>query len=75
LKKYTYVFVGNGARPLTSWPTAVGAARSGPLVWPIRGVIGHGVRGLASWATASGPSAAGHGGGRPASVVGHDARV
>jgi hypothetical protein len=38
-------------------------------------VVPHGGRGLASWATALCPSAVGHGGSRPASAVGHDARV
>jgi hypothetical protein len=42
-----------GARPLMSWPIAVGAARSGPLAWPRRGVVGHGARGLAPRATAA----------------------
>jgi hypothetical protein len=74
LQKYTSAAVAHGVRDLTSWPTVVGGVRSGPLAWARLGAIRHGVRGLASWATASGPSAMGHGGSRPASAVGHDAR-
>jgi hypothetical protein len=74
-KKYTSAVVAHGVRDMTSWPTAVGAARSGPLVWDKHSVVSHGVRGLASWVTALCPSPVGHGGSRPASVVGHDARV
>jgi hypothetical protein len=75
LQKYTSAAVAHGVRDITPWPTAVGAARSGPLAWPRHGTVRHGVRGIAPRATASGPSAAGHDGSRPASVVGHDARV
>jgi acyl-coenzyme A synthetase/AMP-(fatty) acid ligase len=33
LQNYTYVVVAHGLRDITVWPTAVGAASSGPLVW------------------------------------------
>jgi hypothetical protein len=56
---------------MTSWPTAVGGARSGPLAWDRHSVVPHDARVLASWATALGPSVVGHGGSRPASAVGH----
>jgi hypothetical protein len=73
--KYTSAAVAHGVRDITSWPTAVGAARSGPLAWDRHSVVPHGVRGLAPWATTLGPSTVGHGGSRPASAVGHAARV
>jgi hypothetical protein len=75
LQKYTFAVVAHGVRDITLWPTAVGAARSGPLVWDRHSVVPHGVRGLALWATALGPSNVGHDSSRPASAVGHDARV
>jgi hypothetical protein len=75
LQKYTSAAMTHGVRDITSWPMAVGAARSGPLVWPRRGALRHVIRGLAPWATTSDPSAMGHDGSSPASVVGHDARV
>jgi hypothetical protein len=75
LQNYTSVVVTHGVRNITPWPTAVGAASSGPLVWDRHSVVPHGVRGIASWATALCPSIVGHDGSRPASVVGHDARV
>jgi hypothetical protein len=75
LQKYTSAVVAHGVRDITPWPTAVGAAKSGPLAWARLGAIRHDVRGLAPRATASGPSAMGHDGSRPASTVGHDARV
>jgi hypothetical protein len=67
--------VAHGVRDITSWLTTVGATRSRPLVWDRHSVVPHGVMGLAPWATALGPSAVGHGGSRPASAVGHGARV
>jgi hypothetical protein len=67
--------VAHGIRDITSWPTAVGAARSGPLAWPRPSALRHDVSGLASWATAPGSSAMAYGGSRPASAVGHSARV
>jgi hypothetical protein len=60
---------------LPPWPTAVGAASSGPLVWDRHSVVTHGVRSITSWATALCSSAMGHGGSRPASAVGHGARI
>jgi hypothetical protein len=75
LQKYTPAVVAHSVRDITSWPTVVGATRSGPLVWPRRGAVRHGVKSLASQAMASGPSAVGRGGSRPASAVGHGARV
>jgi hypothetical protein len=62
-------------RDITTWPTAVGAAGSGPLAWARLGAIHHGAKGLAQWATTSGPSAMSHDGSTPASTVGHGARV
>jgi hypothetical protein len=44
--------VAHDVRDITPWPTAVGAASSGPLVWDKHGVIPHDVRGLAPWAMA-----------------------
>jgi hypothetical protein len=75
LQKYTSVVVAHGVRDITPWPTAVGAARSGPLVWDRHSAVPYGVRGLAPWATALCPSAVGHGGSRSASVVSHGAKV
>jgi hypothetical protein len=75
LQKYTSAVVGHSVRDITSWPTAVGAARSWPLAWPRRGAPRHDVRGLVPWATASGPSAMGHSGSSPASAMGHSATV
>jgi hypothetical protein len=37
LQKYTSAVVAHNVRDITPWPTAVGAARSGPLAWPRRG--------------------------------------
>jgi hypothetical protein len=74
LQNYAYVVVVHGVRDVTPWPTAVGAARSGPLVWDRHSAVPHGVRGLATWATTLCPSAVGHGSSKPTSVVGHDAR-
>jgi hypothetical protein len=74
-KKYTSAAVAQGVRNITSWPTVVGAARSGPLVWDGHSDVPHGVRGLAPWATVLGPSAVCHDGSRSASVVGHGTRV
>jgi hypothetical protein len=75
LQNYTSAAVAHGVRDITSWPTAVGAASSGPFVCDRHSVVPHGVRGLAPWATALCPSVVGHGDSRPASVVGHGARV
>jgi hypothetical protein len=61
-KKYISAAVGHGVRDITSWPTAVGAVSSGPLVWDGYSVVPHGVRGLALWAMTLGPRAVGHGG-------------
>jgi hypothetical protein len=33
LQNYTSAVVAHGVRDITSWPTVVGAASSGPLVW------------------------------------------
>jgi hypothetical protein len=33
LQNYTSAVVARGARDITPWPTAVGAAMSGPLAW------------------------------------------
>jgi hypothetical protein len=46
----------HGVRDITPLPTAVGAARSGPLTWARLGAIRHGVKCLAPWATALGPA-------------------
>jgi hypothetical protein len=75
LQKYTSVVVAHGIRYITPWSTVVGAARSGPLAWAKHSVIRHGVKSLAPWATTLDPSAMGHDGSRPASTVGHVARV
>jgi hypothetical protein len=75
LQKYTFVAVAHGVRNITLWPTTVRSVRSGPLTWVRHSVVPHGVRGLALWATALGPSVVGHGGSKPASAVGHGARV
>jgi hypothetical protein len=75
LQNYTFAAVAYDVRDIMSWPTAVGAVSSGPLVWDRHSVVPHGVRGLAPWATALCPSAVGHCGSKPANVVGHDARV
>jgi hypothetical protein len=45
--------VAHGVRDITSWPMAVGATSSGPLVWDRHSAIPHGVRDLAPWATAA----------------------
>jgi hypothetical protein len=74
LQNYTSAAVTHGARDITPWPTAVGAAGSRPLVCDKHSVVPYGVRGLASWATTLCPSAMGHGDSRPASTVGHGAR-
>jgi NAD kinase len=47
LQKYTSDVVAHSVRDIKPWPTAVGAARSGPLAWPRRGALHHSVRGLA----------------------------
>jgi hypothetical protein len=75
LQKYTFAAVAHDVRDITPWPTAVGAARSGPLAWARLGTTLHGVKLLALWATTLGPSAVRHSGSRPVSIVGHDARV
>jgi hypothetical protein len=62
LQKFTSTAVGHDVRDITLWPTAVGSARSGPLVWDRHSAVPHGVRGLAPWATALCPSDVGHGG-------------
>jgi hypothetical protein len=45
--------VAHGVRDITPRPTAVGAARSEPLVWDRHSVVPHDVRGLARWAMAA----------------------
>jgi hypothetical protein len=75
VQNYTSAVVAHGIRDITPWPTAVGAASSGPLVCDRHSVVPHGVRSSVSWATTLCPSAVGHGGSRPASAVGHNVRV
>jgi hypothetical protein len=75
LQDYTSTAMTHGVRDITSWPTAVGAASSGPVVWDRHNAVAHGVRDIASCATALCPSAVGHGGSRPASVVPHGASI
>jgi hypothetical protein len=75
LQNYTSAAMAYSVRDITPWPTVVGAASNGPLVWDRHSAVPHGVRGLAPWATALCPSAMGHGGSRPTSAMGHDARV
>jgi hypothetical protein len=57
--------VGRGARCRQEWA----------LTWPRPSTVSRDVRGLTPWAAASGLSATAHGGSRPPSAVGHDARV
>jgi hypothetical protein len=71
LENYTSDAMAHVVRDITSWPTAVGATSSRPLVWDRHSVVPHGIRGIAPWAMALCPSAVGHGGSRPASTVGH----
>jgi hypothetical protein len=44
--------VAHGVRDITPWPTAVGAASSGPLVWDKHSAVAHDVRSIGSWAMA-----------------------
>jgi hypothetical protein len=74
-KKYTSGAVAHDVTDITPWAAAPGAARSGPLAWPIRSALRRGVRGLAPRATASGLSAMAHGVSRLPSIVGHGVRV
>jgi hypothetical protein len=62
LQKYISAVVAHGVRDIMPWPPAVGAARSGCIVWDRHRAVPHDVRGLASWATALCPSTMGHGG-------------
>jgi hypothetical protein len=50
-QNYTSAVVAHGIRDKTSWPTAVGAARSGPLAWARHSVVRHGVKSLAAYIT------------------------
>jgi hypothetical protein len=60
---------------LPSWPTVVGAARSGPIAYDRHNAVTHGGRDIPPWATAAGPSTVSHGGSRPATAVPHGARI
>jgi hypothetical protein len=60
-KNYTSAIVAYGVRVITSWPTTIGAASSGPLVWDRLSAVPHGVRSIALWATALCSSVVGHG--------------
>jgi hypothetical protein len=73
LQKYTSAAVAHSVRDVTTWSTAVRAARSGPLAWARLGAIRHGVKCLAPWVTMLGPSVVRHGSSRPANAVAHDA--
>jgi hypothetical protein len=75
LQNYTSSAVVHDVRNITPWPTAVGAASSGPVVRDRYSVVTHGVMSIALWATVLCPSAMGHRGSRPPSAVGHDART
>jgi hypothetical protein len=67
--------VAHGGRDITLWPTAVGAAISGPVACDGHNSVTHGVWDIPLWATAVGPSAVSHGDSRPGSVVPHGARI
>jgi hypothetical protein len=75
LQNYTSATVTHSVRDITPWPTAVGAASSGPVAWDGHNVITHGVRDIAPCATVLCPSAVGHGGSRPAGVVPHSTSI
>jgi hypothetical protein len=62
LQNCTSTAVAHGVRDITLWPTAVGAASSGPLAWDRHSAVTHDVRNIATWATALCPSVVGHGG-------------
>jgi hypothetical protein len=72
---YTTVAVAHDGRDITSWPTAVGTASSGPVACDRHNDVAHDVRDIAQCATTLCPSAVGHGGSRAASAVPHDARI
>jgi hypothetical protein len=69
LQNYTSAAGAHGVRDITPWPTAVGAASSGPVAWDEHNGVTHDVRNIASYATTLCPSAVGHGGSRPAGAV------
>jgi hypothetical protein len=48
LQNYTSAVMAHGVRDITPWPTAVGAASSGPLAWDRHSAVTHGVRNIAS---------------------------
>jgi hypothetical protein len=61
LQNYTSTAVAHGVRDITSWPTAVGAASSGPVGLTVGlTAAGHNVRDLTSCPAVLGPDAMGH---------------
>jgi hypothetical protein len=60
---------------ITPWPTAVGAASSGPVACDGHNAIAHDVRDIAACATSLCPSVVGHNDSRAASTVAHCARI